>query len=124
MTADLIAFIGARLDDDAVAARDAKPGPWHADGGGVCATHPTDQVVDYSESADHIARHDPARALREVEAKRLLLVKLAEWYSCGPFTDSDVDLPDAVLVDAAAELLPLFALPYADHPDYREEWRS
>ena len=50
-----------------------------------------------------LARHDPARVLAECEAKRQI-VQNAQ--------DPGDDLFVAIL-----------ALPYADHPDYREEWR-
>jgi hypothetical protein len=57
-------------------------------------------------AARHIARHDPARVLREVEAKRRVVNRYAE---------------------NPAEPWPLFPLlemaaVYADHPNYREEW--
>ena len=55
----------------------------------------------------HLARHDPARVLREVEAKRRIVSRYAE---------------------NPAEPWPLFPLlemaaVYVDHPDYREEWK-
>jgi hypothetical protein len=76
------------------------------------------------ENAEHIARHDPARVLREVEAKRRLLDEVkqlidtldakieSEWGDGhdGPTGESDL-------------LLKLLALPYSDRPGYREEWR-
>lgn len=55
--------------------------------------------------AVHIARHDPARILAECEAKRAIVAY------------DHVDL--ATYIDMTR----LLALPYADHPDYREEWR-
>jgi hypothetical protein len=59
-----------------------------------------------SDLAAHIARHDPARVLAECEAKRRIVEMHA--YQEEHFT------PDE---------LRALALPYADHPDYREEWR-
>lgn len=116
MTADLIAFLRARLDDDAAAALDAKPGPWHADGGSVYATHPTDEVVDYSESADHIARHDPARTLRKVEATREV-VKVYE-RACDHYA-----VFTSGFAAAMEDVLRMFAVAYDDHPDFEESWR-
>jgi len=58
----------------------------------------------WAREADHIARWDPARVLAECEAKRRLIA-LGE-------KDSYWD-----------DVLRLLALPYADHPDYRDEWR-
>jgi hypothetical protein len=67
-------------------------------------------------SAIHIARHDPARVLREIEAKRDLL-RLAERAH---------DYHETFTSGFAAALegtLRLFALAYAGRPGYREEWR-
>lgn len=76
----------------------------------------TDRI--YPELADHIVRHDPARVLAECEAKR----RIVERYQ-------DRTKYQTVVADAqsAAEeyedyVLPLLALPYADHPEFREEW--
>lgn len=56
----------------------------------------------------HMARHDPARVLREIEAKRRIL---DAWDQDGAFWPGGSDVPA------------LLALPYADRPGYREEWR-
>ena len=58
------------------------------------------------EVAPHIARHDPARVLREVEAKR----KIVRDVACG-FYDSDYD-----------EAVEHLAAVYSDHPDYDPDW--
>jgi hypothetical protein len=80
--------------------------------------------------AGHVVRHDPARVLAEVEAKRRIVESAAEIMDRGAFPEgvSDGRDPDEVESDeglaALAEYhLRLLALPYADHPDYREEWR-
>jgi hypothetical protein len=69
----------------------------------------------------HAARHDPARVLREVEAKRRLL----EWAQAQ--LDDFEDFPDdhQYRLEAIGVMrlhLPLLALPYSDHPGFREEW--
>jgi hypothetical protein len=83
--------------------------------------------------AAHIAAHHPARVLADVEAKREL-VKLhgravlragggAQYFdtetvcrSCEPnYQFRELSWP--------CTTLRLLALPYADHPDYRDEWR-
>lgn len=82
----------------------------------------------------HAARHDPARVLREIEAKRRLL-DLHE-PAMNPGRDSDDDDPSTWLPvcstcqveiarpgDWPCEHLRLLALPYADRPGFREEWR-
>lgn len=68
--------------------------------------------------ARHIARHDPARVLREVEAKRRIL----ELHVFGE------RVCDQCSNDWHTEMRPCLtlralALPFADHPDYREEWK-
>jgi hypothetical protein len=71
------------------------------------------------EDVRHIARHDPARVLREVEAKRKILDDHApvvdgtqsswKWFE-GSESESE-------------RILRLLALPYSDRPGFREEWR-
>lgn len=81
--------------------------------------------------AAHIARHDPARVLAEVDAKRRLidLHPHSVWPTrkgpghlyCGTCHEED----GVIGGDGHHCLtLRLLALPYADHADYREEWRS
>lgn len=119
VSADLVAFLRGRLDDDEAAARGCEsPPPWSA------ATHGSDSwiVTDadgdpliYDEGtpslaeAAHIARHDPARVLREVEAKRAI-VEHAEFWS-----ENDQD--------AMAWVLRALAAVYSDHPDYQPGWK-
>jgi hypothetical protein len=108
----------------------ATPGPWRDCGGYVTAGPdgpPLVQVTDYgthdeedtgpqgqADSA-HIARHDPARVLRDMEAKRKLLGDYAE------ATANDVD--GSGWASALGHTVRLLALPYADQPGYREKWR-
>jgi len=87
----LAVFLAARLDEDAAAAVAALDGPWMT---GRAQEHLSDDVIygqsrdwpghivqvcnlDYGHNseadAEHIVRHDPARVLREVEAKRRVL---------------------------------------------------
>lgn len=87
----LIAFVRARLDEDEAAAMAASDGPWTAWRGrpglglrqlehavtlpgqaaGSLAPIATASWLD----AEHIARHDPARVLREVAAARGILAE-------------------------------------------------
>ena len=62
---------------------------------------------------EHIARHDPSRVLAECEAKRRIIVGLD--YESDEWCFADAP--------AVAEVLPFLALPYADHPDYQQEWK-
>ncbi|WP_405149464.1 DUF6221 family protein [Sphaerisporangium sp. NBC_01403] len=137
---DLIAFLRARLGEDEETARvageaciawltyrdddgqmryttvaaAATDGIWIAAGAEVPA--PTSALVVY----------DPARALREVEAKRRIISEHAphEDYSWACRTCSAADSCGCMGgPDLPCPTLRLLALPYADHPDYREEWR-
>ncbi|WP_147341471.1 DUF6221 family protein [Actinomadura logoneensis] len=70
--------------------------------------------------AEHIARHSPARALREAAAKRLILdeyVKAAWLMSTGHGGEA----AEAAQAVRLARLRAL-ASAYADHPAYRHEW--
>lgn len=114
MTDDLITWLRAQLDEDEVAAFDASA-EWQAE-----ASHLWAETTE--EAAAHIRRHDPARVLAEVEAKRRI-----------------VDEHKHVGLDASAgptrtcwrcnsfdwcPTLRLLALPYADRSGYREEWAA
>lgn len=160
-------FLRARLEEDEQIARSALPGPWLR---GTEREHLVDHVL-YGQSTswsghlgqvanfevahsgaanlEHIARHDPARVLREVEAKRAIVDRLhhtqevglrntpepEEYTSCvcgweqvvergdyeGPYERHLADLGVNEIV--AEAVLRLLALPYADHDEYRaEEW--
>ncbi|MEU1071962.1 MULTISPECIES: DUF6221 family protein [unclassified Streptomyces] len=150
---DLVQFLRDRLDEDEALALEAPKGPWHignaVDPTQPCHVHTFPGVRLVADGlnwlvAEHIARHDPARVLREIEAKRqLLVIALAEphlrceednWYSCSALTDDHGEL---LCIDKTragkpcdcgrdrrlARHLHLLALPYADHADYRDEWR-
>jgi hypothetical protein len=148
---DLVAFLRARLDEDeaaAAAAQQETTGCWTAretdwgggsvveDGGGALILPTAANDVHYP----HVARHDPARVLAEVEAKR----KIVDAY-LPPGADPHPGLPcinyegqDPAQYDeyGACErhwqasktllhedfVLRLLALPYAGHPGYRPEW--
>ena len=122
----LVEFLTARYDEDEQAARSASPGPWHlnAEGDEVMAVDDIMVAGAFALSgnqqratAAHIARHDPARVLREVSAKRRIVYLAAQLPKLTAVNLFDNDK------DAWAETLKQLALPYADHPDYREEWR-
>jgi hypothetical protein len=67
-----------------------------------------------SDVADHIARHDPARAMRQCAAIREL-INVA----------SDVDaLYSIAAEDAADSIRRTIAAIWSDHPDYRQEWSA
>lgn len=145
----LVEFLNARLDEDEQVARNCVGDDlgwlWAGSGGHVkdadgCAVV---AVEDYGpEVVEHIARHDPLRTLAEVNAKRLLLAEHADyvvWSEGETSSGEPVQDPDWVcrtcvdrsapepweLADARTQPCPtlrILALPYADHPDYRQEW--
>lgn len=153
----LLQFLRARLDEDEEIARaatwDEHSGVWTARP--PQARHERYTVVDYlddgvvvvtPENADtegvgeHIARHDPARILREVTAKRGtielhgLVYRNVTWLEGGAETTAELpvcghcvprhsayrdrdDVPEG-----PCTTLRLLAYAYADHPDYRPRW--
>lgn len=146
-TPDLVTFLRARCDEDEQNAQVQTEGPWI-----VPAYDPT-RVKPYGsdgliaraatpETAAHIARHDPARVLAEVVAKRRIVDEHSVWVlqsNQGPRVNmAHFDEPDMQLACRGCNFgndeEPLYgvdecptkrllALPYADHPDYRQEWR-
>lgn len=68
-------------------------------------------------TADHIARHDPARVTREIGAKRRILELFDDRIASPGEQECRQARPDW-----AEDILRLLALPYAEHPDYRAEW--
>jgi hypothetical protein len=136
---DLAQFLRARLEEDEQAARLAAEecgGNWSYDERAVVADREGDMVAVGSqdfmepERGVHIARHDPARVLAEVDAKRELIklhksAKLSYLPSRerGCVTCSTAQAWDAQANEANCQTLRLLALPYADHADYRDEWR-
>jgi hypothetical protein len=129
---DLVEWLRAQLDDDEQVARAATGEEWGAvaptsqpyvifDVAAFQANKTLEHVgrlaaVERAEDRAHIARHDPARVLREIAAKRDLL----------RFAEGIRDHHETFTSGVAARLeetLRLFALAYADRPGYREEWR-
>jgi hypothetical protein len=135
---DLIAFVNARLDEEEAEVKgppgwklehwttvkyaDKESGRnWRVDAEPRCVV---DAVA--MEDAQFIARHDPARALREVTAKRAILAEhrpvtgITSFPLCGRCGRDDHMEPfpyqwPCVTVRAVAAV-------YSDHPDYRAEW--
>ena len=109
VTDELTGFLTARLGEDEAAAKAWLP-----------LGNPDDS------NRNHIARHDPARVLREVEAKRKILaeytrvVELRKSYPEGYDPNDYHGLYESGLEEAVTHL----AVVYSDHPDYREDWSS
>jgi hypothetical protein len=132
---DPVAFAEARLDEDEAAARAAASvaGPhWHDDHyyPDDEARHPTTMILsaagspladtlhrDDEEMAPFIARYDPARALREVEAGRRILARhQPDNYGCQYCADGGHNIIGGGW--GCADLADLLYR-WADHPDYR-----
>jgi len=129
MTNDLVAFLKARLDEDAdLARRCAGAGfsaEWIAHGAAVDFGR-GDLTNLHVAIAQHAALHDPARVLREVEAKRHVLnrhtLSPAEGDPERPWDDRDDCQFDGDLWPCD-DLLDL-ASPYQEHPDFPERYKS
>lgn len=142
---DIVTFLTARLDEDEQLAREATPGPWTVDdetyaetiyGGSHNGNHTAvvagsrwngeASIFESTEDARHMARHDPARVLREVKAKRAILREHEP--SKGP----DPVCGHCVLHRTSGACKPApypcltlraLAVPYDEHPDYDAAWR-
>lgn len=145
MTDALVAFLKARLDEDAAAVPPGLP-DWHSPGSRIVVAKGFERydvideslkgmlerdeslmpfgcvaVTDYDADAKYIARQDPARTLREVEAKRRVL---AAHRQSMPGWCVTCDVPGDHQGRAhGCTTLRLLAAVYADHPDYFPEWR-
>lgn len=131
---DLVEFLRARLDEDEQAARAASGGhltgagdwsfgPGNADGVHTAAGTPVTRFT-WPYEGEHIARHDPARVLRDIETKRAIVDRYEQAEQ-----RADARLHDGLsseLDDEVAERLALewvvrqLATAYADHP---VEWK-
>lgn len=150
----IVEFLRARLDEDEAIAEACRSdfgpyGPhgavawelhdngnvWWPDTNSMVATGQWGDLED--EVGKHIARFDPARALREVAAMRWVLGEhnvysvaraedpLAKYHQsdracvgCGSDRQEDwlvEDINDCPILRALATI-------YFDHPDYRQEW--
>ncbi|SHI67709.1 DUF6221 family protein [Streptomyces sp. 3214.6] len=136
---DLVQWLRAQLDEDDRIARAAAEeleglelgGEWWYDGQYVETVREHTMVAvgsqDFMDPATgrHIAEWDPARVLREIDAKRQLVCAYEEAVSA--FNDSGPALTSydrlTGSVSSLRRAIELLALPYADRPGYREEWR-
>lgn len=127
---ELIPFLRARLADDEAAARSAAQhsGTWSIDetwwlegiehevvGNGEAYCHP--------HNVAHLARHDPDRVLREIEAKRALIEFAADATGLDMQVDSEFAGGPRAEPYIGDEMLRTMAAVYSDHPDYRQEWQ-
>jgi hypothetical protein len=147
---DIVAFLTARLDEDQAVAEAATPGPWRVDRPpywtnvvvpekgfewvGVAGQRMDTRVftgqtsnrgrAEWEADALHIARHDPARVLRDVAAARAIV---AQYQAAAANADAETDTEEGWVadgvVDALAGVIRILAAAHADHPDYDPAWR-
>lgn len=135
MTDELIAFLRARLAEDEQTARDAGGVPWEGtDNAQWIHVRPEAirnetwrlghlghvATVEHNHDRSHILRYDPARVLRDVEAKRRIIdAAVATWNnSCDPTDEFWVGLAPMM-----KSMLKHLATVWSDHPDFDEGWR-
>jgi hypothetical protein len=114
----LVEFLSARLDEDEAAALAATPDELDREDG---ITDSWDDPYGEIQNRDsvsflHIQRWSPKRVLAQVEAKRRIVAECVAILSVKWWEYEDAP-------DLAHVTLELLALPDADHPDYREEWK-
>lgn len=107
-------FIEARLAEDEAVARESSRPDWDVTPEGS-VWDSSGWVADVAgDFGHHVARHDPARVLRQCAALRELL-KVA----------SDVDaLYSIAAEDAADSIRGTIAAIWSEHPNYQPEWTT
>lgn len=113
---DLAAFLSARLDEDEQAVRSVLTDGTDWEVIVICQMG----VTAHLPAREHIERWSPARMLAEVAAKRRMLDDL---YPEVKGADEAIEGEWNSSPDNADALLEMLALPYAGHPDYRQEWK-
>lgn len=122
MNSDLVVFLRTRLDEDERTVRAATQGYWVWSREFVTPPGYHHRTVGPLEPGDaaYIAAWAPARALREIHAKRQIVDQYAEVTHND--TDDDYEYADG-WANALGLAVRLLAQTYADHPDYLEEWK-
>jgi hypothetical protein len=127
---DLDTWLLEQIAADEAAARSAFAGhnqawPTWSARSGVLATGEGDIddliVINDAPIARHMATWDPARALAECETKRRIINMWRKAVPLGPMSLRSVS--EHARYVALDEVIGLLALPYADRPGYREEWK-
>lgn len=122
---ELVVWLRQALDEDETIARAAaaEGGPdWAPDATFLAdlidplpsqrRAHPERLFLLTPKDAEHIARHDPARVLREISAKRAIIDQCVHTLE---YEDYGYTIAEFVLRSLGAAL--------DDHPGYRAEWR-
>ncbi|MGW2083424.1 DUF6221 family protein [Streptomyces sp. NPDC001939] len=125
----LVQWLREQLDEDERIARAATPGPWHIRHDGVVGDDGEHWPVAYtdsyraSEDCLHVAEHDPARVLREIDAKRHILARACEALNDAGSPDYLMRGPACMSLVELEPIVKTLATVYADRCGYREEWR-
>lgn len=145
---DLTDFLLARIAEDEALARTAiEPDNMHPWGDKTLPRLAPDRFPDEVRGylggpwGEHCANWSPLRVIAESAAKRAIVAEHREWRGPKGYGDPDgpmcsvcvsmvmdEDAGGNVFRDTESEPWPCptllaLALPYADHPDYRSEWR-
>jgi hypothetical protein len=118
---DLTAFLLARIAEDEGVAKAADV-PIPLGGRSLRTTLVGGDRQTLDAIVAHQDRHDPARVLAECEAKRRIVNEYTEARAQMEADRRDQDVAPR-RVFTLGRVLCLLALPYAEHEDYREEWR-
>jgi hypothetical protein len=130
LAVEIIAFLRVQIREDVQTARATL---WDGSGNVLNWTEAASATLDVGTETinlddrtikEHVQRHDPARVVREAEAK-LRHVDLCE-YQAGWQAGGSSDVTDheiRMMRTGAAEHLRLLAAPYADRPGYKETWK-
>jgi hypothetical protein len=152
---EFVVWLRAQLDEDERLAEGATPGPWwhnpgkqwlgpeafekydlrqgeefvgyggpHPFTGAVCATGPASDPQGMRDAA-FIAEWDPARALREIDARRQRIAIHAGPHECASYDSVSKEINPCQWVDEgeACTTLRLEGVPYEKRPGYRDSWR-
>jgi hypothetical protein len=126
----LIEFLRARYDEDEQVASMAA-GPighrWQPNpAGGLSGRDGPMRVhLEDRQCLPHIARHDPARVLADVAAKRAIIADCTEMLKmCQVDRGGNLGRPgEHMMGDFGRWILQKIAAPYADHPDFDPAWQ-
>ena len=119
---DLTEFLLARIAEDEAVAQEAAEAP-----GADRLGSAVEEVEDFTWGAMGQVAMSASRMLAECEAKR----RIVEWHKPMKAPASYSPPCEGCWEDGGEDGAPLYpcrnlkwaALPYADHPDYREEWK-
>lgn len=135
MTMTIVEFLEARLAEDEAVARACADADHEGPelrvrivrGEGMYVFGPHEIAPSgrfgYEEDARtrHFERHDPARVLREVAAKRAIIAEIVDEHTRA----EDTLISEGIFIwfsEDSSLVLRALVSTYADHPDYQQEW--